>query len=237
MRNKELTGVIRKKTGKQTRSYAQRALIKTDTPGRGGAWLLLTWLWRADPKQDARQEKAEATQGRRWLHCCAWQVSPFNFTCPAEYPSFTARKDESLCVFFFFFWRTAPPAASLWALFGCFWTSLQFVQLFCVSSISCLLAEFMTDARTENSGKSASHARWKTKAWHKKMRKALYSCHFSRLRHYAAADTVSRHTPKSPELLPHAPWLAQVPDDHRALRYTSSSCAVQLVGTRRPRPP
>lgn len=41
-------------------------------------WRSLTWLRGARPEQQASQEKAEATRGSRWFHCCAGQLSPLN---------------------------------------------------------------------------------------------------------------------------------------------------------------
>lgn len=46
---------------------------------REASWRrLLTWLWRARPKQQTSQEKAEGTRGGRKFHCCAWKLSPVN---------------------------------------------------------------------------------------------------------------------------------------------------------------
>lgn len=149
--------------------------LQWDT-GKGGVastWLLLTWLWRDDPKQDACQEKAEATQDRRLLHCCAWQVSPFKFTCPAKYPSFTARKDESLRVFDGS--SDCEFVSTLWLLLHKFTVC---PTVLCVVSFvpSGLICHWR---KNRNCGKSASNSRTENQKLAKKMRKALYSYHYS----------------------------------------------------------
>ncbi len=74
-----------------------------ETAHRGAdGWRSLTWLWGARPEQEASQEKAEATQGSRWFHCCAWQVSPLNSHVQQRILPWNSQRGWIVCVWSLF---------------------------------------------------------------------------------------------------------------------------------------
>lgn len=152
---------------------APRALTSSTLTQEGaGTCLSLTWLWTAEPKQEARQEKAEATQGSRWFHCCAWQVAPLNSHVQRRILPQQPERMNRLHL-------TAPQPTSLVTLFASEQVHTLLESSLSRRSMPSGLNCDWRESRKRSNRLTISSTPDPNKTSLPKLRKALYSCHYS----------------------------------------------------------